>query len=288
MKISIVTDEISADPETAFELGVSWGVRDFELRGFGTDRVPLFSHFQKDRVKELLEEFGVRIIAISPGLFKIPYPTGQRQRFSFSTLDFGLYQQWRTARDLVRYHLEELLPLSIEYAQEIGVELISCFSFHRGGQSAGMPPDEVLEAFHQAADCVDRADQQLLIEVEADFWADTGARTTTMLKAIDHPALGVNWDPANAIAAGDTPYPDGYDVVRGYVRHVHFKDVTRDPDQGFRYALEGQIDWVGQISALAQNGYDGFISVETHMQPKVHSARFMTERLRRLMEGAVE
>jgi hypothetical protein len=35
MKISIVTDEISSDVETAIELGLEWGVRDFELRGIG-------------------------------------------------------------------------------------------------------------------------------------------------------------------------------------------------------------------------------------------------------------
>jgi hypothetical protein len=40
MKICLLTDEISADPETAVELGVQWGVKDFELRGYFLDRVP--------------------------------------------------------------------------------------------------------------------------------------------------------------------------------------------------------------------------------------------------------
>lgn len=43
MKVCIVTDEVSADPETAIELGVEWGVSDFELRGVGTSRVPYLS-----------------------------------------------------------------------------------------------------------------------------------------------------------------------------------------------------------------------------------------------------
>ena len=33
VKLAIVTDEISADPETAIELGAEWGIHDFELRG---------------------------------------------------------------------------------------------------------------------------------------------------------------------------------------------------------------------------------------------------------------
>ena len=57
MKISIVTDEISADPETAIELGVEWGIRDFELRGFYTDRVPNLSAYQKERLGEILAAY---------------------------------------------------------------------------------------------------------------------------------------------------------------------------------------------------------------------------------------
>ena len=286
MKITIVTDEISADPETALELGVSWGVRDFELRGFGTDRVPLFSTYQKDRLKELLDEFEARIVAISPGLFKIPYPLGPRQRFSFSTLDYELHQQWRTGRDKVKYHLEELLQLSIEYAKDIGAGLIVRFRIHRGGEPAGKSPDEVLEALQQAAERVGQAGLQLVIEVEDEFWADTGARTAEMLKAINHPALGVNWDPGNAFPAGDMPYPDGYQAVREFVRHVHFKDATYNPLSGYQYSLEGQIDWTGQIEALLCDDYEGYISVETHMQPKVYSVQAMTTRLQRLIEQA--
>ena len=72
MKISLITDEISADPETAIELGAEWGIRDFELRGYFTDRAPRLSDYQKQRLRDLLVEYQARIIAIGPGLFKVP------------------------------------------------------------------------------------------------------------------------------------------------------------------------------------------------------------------------
>ncbi len=284
MQISIVTDEISADPETAIELGVEWGVRDFELRGFGTDRVPLFTPFQKACVQELLDEFKVHIVAISPGLFKCPFPIGQRDRFPLRTFDQALYHRWRQPRDVVIYHLEELLPLSIEYAVEIGAGKIVAFSFERGNESGGVVPDEILMAFRQAAEQAGEAGLELVIEVEADYWADTGAHTAAIMRAIDHPALGVNWDPGNALVAGDVPYPDGYEAARQFIKHVHFKDVTFGPDGSYRYVIEGEIDWVGQIEALAGDGYKGFISIETHMAPKVRSASAMITRLRHLLD----
>ena len=50
MIISIVTDEMSGDPETAFELGLEWGVSHFELRGVYGQRVPRLSPHARHRL----------------------------------------------------------------------------------------------------------------------------------------------------------------------------------------------------------------------------------------------
>lgn len=285
MKISIVTDEISADPETAFEIGGEWGITAFELRGIDSNRVPFLSAFQKERLRELLDELDIQIVALSPGLFKMPYRTGRRDDFPVRVIDYGMWQQWRDSRDEVRFHLEELLPRTIEYAQELGVDLIVSFSFHRGGAPSGAElPEEVLAALHQAATQVGDAGMKLALEVEDEFWADTGANTARILSLVDHPALVVNWDPGNAYPAGDRPYPDGYAAVRQAVHHVHFKDVRRGADGSHHYAVDGDIDWDGQLQALREDGYDGYISVETHMRPKVAAARDVTRRLQALLE----
>jgi sugar phosphate isomerase/epimerase len=145
MKISVVTDEISADLETAIELGTEWGIRDFELRGFYTDRVPDLTEYQKERLGETL-----------------------------AWLDHGLFQNWRDLRDQVKYHREELLPTSLEFAKSLGADLVLIFSFHRGGRPSGPAPDEILETLQDAADQAEAAGLELAIEVEDEFWADTG------------------------------------------------------------------------------------------------------------------
>lgn len=286
MKISLVSDEISADFETAIELGVEWGIRDFELRGYYTDRAPFLTGYQQERLRDVLALYQARLIAISPGLFKIPYPLGRREEASLAWLDHGLYQSWRSQQDQVRYHCQELLPASLEFAQKLGVKLILIFGFHRGGLPAGPAPAGVLEALSQAAEQAGAAGVQLAVEVEDEFWADTGARTAAMMEAIKHPALGVNWDPGNAFMAGDVPYPEGYRAIRPWLRHVHFKDAEVTANGQRRYTLHGQIDWAGQVRALARDGYQGYISVETHLRPKVQAARQELAMLRRLIEQA--
>jgi sugar phosphate isomerase/epimerase len=286
MKVSIVTDEISADFETAIELGTDWGIRDFELRGFYADRVPNLSHYQKEQLVETLATYDARVIAISPGLFKIPFPLGPRERASLAWLDQGTFQNWRSMRDQVRYHQQELLPTSIEFAKSLGANLILIFSFHRMGRPADLPPDEILETLKDAAEQASASGLQLAVEVEDEFWADTGRQTAAMVEAVNHPALGVNWDPGNAFMAGDIPYPDGYEAVRRWVKHVHFKDAEVDPQGRRRTVVHGQIDWAGQIRALANDSYQGYISIETHLRPKVKVARQELEIVRRLIKQA--
>jgi sugar phosphate isomerase/epimerase len=285
MHICLLTDEISADPETAIELGVAWGVHDFELRGYFTDRAPLFSPYQKERLRSLLAEYNARIVSLGPGLFKMPLPAAQSPQDSLAWLECGAYERWAEAQRLVHYHLEVLLPTSLEYARELGIPRLAIFGFDRSGAPPGNPPSEAIEILRQAACQADAYGVELVLENEAGFWADTGQRTAQIIRLVDHPALGVNWDPGNAFFAGDCPYPDGYSAVRGLVRHVHFKDACRDPESGeFRYTLDGQIDWAGQIMALASDGYSGFISIETHLRPKVDAARLSLKRLKRLIE----
>lgn len=283
MKVSLVTDEVSADLETAIELGLEWGVDAFELRGIGSQRVPCYTDYQKQRVLEMREAYGIQFVAISPGLFKIPFPSKRREQFSLQAIDTNYYEQWKAAHCLLEYHTNELLPASIAYAKQVGAHQIIAFSFARGGNPPGLPPDEILEIFQQAAREVAQAGLQLSIEVENGFWADTGARAAEIVRAVGVAGFGVNWDPGNAFEAGDIPFPDGYLAVQPYVQHVHFKDAIRRSDGTFQYACYGDIDWEGQIRALYENNYQGYISVETHMQPKVSSSRTLTSRLIKLI-----
>ena len=283
MKISLLADEISADPETAIELGVQWGIKDFELRGYFLDRAPRISAYQKLRLRQLLERYQANIIAISPGLFKFPFPSKQPAEFPMPWLDQAYYDDWSAAHKLLDDHLNKLLPESLDFANELGAKMVISFGFARGGFSPGPPPDELLDCLLKAAERAKAAGLQLAIENESGFWADTGERTGQLIRAINHPSLGVNWDPANAFFEGDTPYPDGYEHVRGLVKHVHFKDALKNARGEPEYAVEGRIDWTGQLGALVADGYTGFISIETHLRPKVASANSSLNRLRKLL-----
>jgi sugar phosphate isomerase/epimerase len=96
----------------------------------------------------------------------------------------------------------------------------------------------------------------------------TGAEAAPILNAIQDASFGLVWDPANSYVAGETAYPDQYDLLpAGRILHVHAKDGIM-PEGSDRMEWgdigAGKVNWKGQLSALARDGYTGMVSLETH------------------------
>lgn len=285
MHISIVTDELTGDPETAFQLGLEWGVTHFELRGVHETRVPRISSHARQRLLRAIERYGVSITAISPGLFKIPFPATERKHSNLIWMDAEFADAQTRAETLLADHLENLLPESIAFAQSVGAPYLIAFSFARNGAPQGDAPQGVIDAITHAAKTAAAAGVELLIENEEGHFADTGLRSANLIERIRAP-IGLNWDPANARIDGDTPFPDGYEAARSLIRNVHYKDVRCFADGGWEIAAEGEVDWNGQISALTRDGYSGAIAVEPHLSPPVKATRDALRRLQSFVSKA--
>ncbi len=284
MKISIVTDEVSSDLESALEIIRAWGLDAVELRGIGLDRYPEVPDYWHLRVPELVREAGLSVVAISPGLFQIPPPGRPPARMGFSRRgDTARVRQELAAQAQLDHHLNRLLPASIEAAQKLGAQTIICFTFGRLDHTeCDLASEEVVQVMRYATEKVAAAGLTLNIEV-----SEAGQRSADVCRRVNHPALGINWDPGNAFIGGeDRPYPVGFELARPYIRHVHFKDAQFDPESGQRaWVVDGIIDWPSAFAALEQDGFDGYISVETHVRPKLESTLRCLERLRGLIQG---
>jgi sugar phosphate isomerase/epimerase len=277
MKVTIMADEISADLETSLELMRSWNLDAVELRRAGERRYPDVSDYWKSRVPRLIKEFGFSVVAISPGLFKVDYPGPDAPLRFLRAPDMEQFADEEKARRLLDHHVNKLLPDSIEAAKALGARTIICWSFQ--SQEHGPTPEGAVQILRDAAAKSAASGVQLLIEV-----SDWASRTADLVKRVDHPALAISWTPASAYAAGDhMSFPDGYAHVRPYVRHVHFKDVIVKQGGEYEWAMNGLIDWRGQIKALADDGYDGYISVEPHVRAKIDGVIQTLERLKGLI-----
>lgn len=275
---AIVTDELSDSPETAFELGLEWGVHHFELRGMHDARVPRISPTQRRRLLRAIKAFQVNVSAVSPGLFKIPFPSPAPRTSNLGWMDREFHDSWASAETMLREHVERLLPETLEFATAVGARHLIVFSFHRDGQPSGPAPGQVIEVLARTAELAHSAGISLIIENEEGHWANTGTRSAELIAATGAP-LGINWDPANALIDGDIPWPHGYAACRHLVRNVHFKDARVHPDGTWELLAQGDVDWPGQLGALKADDYQGCIAIEPHLWPSVASVRNALDKL---------
>ncbi len=190
LDIGIVTDEISRDLGEALEIAAGWGINTFELREGGGGRFPSFTAAEVSAVDHAIKA-GARISAVSPGIFKGHVAEeGDRQR-----------------------EIESVFPKAIELAQRFACETVIAFSFDHCDDS---PAHRlmVLRAFEQIAEMAAEANVLVAFENEPHFWIDRPAKTVAMLEEIGHPALRINWDPANLHWSGQEPDKEAFELLK--------------------------------------------------------------------------
>jgi sugar phosphate isomerase/epimerase len=162
---------------------------------------------------------------------------------------------------------DEVLERCLELAKAFRTDRVRCFDFWRLDDQAP----------HRAAinqkllDAAGKAGKKgiiLVLENEGSCNTATGAEAAKLLSEINSPHFMLNWDPGNAAARGETPYPDGYNLLpKNRIGHCHCKDAVKKADgNGYEWAAMGRgvIDWVGQFQSLKRDGYDHAVSLETH------------------------
>jgi sugar phosphate isomerase/epimerase len=126
--------------------------------------------------------------------------------------------------------------------------------------------DAIVEALSSLAD--QAAAQGLIVGLENEHACNIGTaeESARVLNALRHPSLQLVWDPANALVAGEDPFPHGYNLLpKGRIAHVHAKDCHMEGDKPVWGPLGTRhVKWKEQIDALLTDGYRGFISLETH------------------------
>lgn len=263
MRIGIVTDEISADVREAIQIGLSWGIMDYELRVIGEARVPTVKPETIDDLLWFKEKFGLRYTALSPG-------TGK------GAID---------DRETLLREINETLPAAFALAKKLAAPKVIIFGFHRLPQQSETLLPQVIEVFRQIATLAEKENLQIVIENEPGFWCDTGKNTARIIAAVNSPSLRANWDPANALGTDETPYPDGYEAIKKWIANVHVKDTIKASLIQCVPIGEGKIDWGGQIKALVHDRLIEHVTLETHCSPLIENSQKNLDRLKLILKS---
>jgi sugar phosphate isomerase/epimerase len=257
-KLSVITDEISNDFEHACQVAATeFGLKWVEIRSLWSKNVADLTADDVTKAEAVLAKYGLRVCDIASPLFKVDFPGAPRSRYSNSTQNFAANADYGAQ--------DKVLEASIALAKQFKCERIRCFDFWRLADPAPFRAamDEKLRA---AAETTNKAGIILVIENEQECNTATSAEAVRTLKAV--PPLMLNWDPANAVMAGDlTAFPDGWATLpKERIRHCHCKNATKNAAGRIEWSPVdlGLIDWAAQMRALKAMGYHDALSLETH------------------------
>jgi sugar phosphate isomerase/epimerase len=227
-----------------------------ELRGMWKKNILNLDAKEVAETKRILQKYNLHVTDIASPLFKVDWKGAPQSKFSTAHdfhADFTFDQQ------------DEVLERAIEMAKAFGTDRVRCFDFWRLEDQVPYRA-AINEKLLDAADKAGKKGIILLLENDSGLNTSTGAEAAKVLNAVKSPCLMLNWDPGNAAASGETPYPDGYNLLpKDRIGHCHCKDAVKK-DQGYDWAAMGKgiVDWTGQYKALKRDGYQFAVSLETH------------------------
>ncbi|MCW5977608.1 MAG: sugar phosphate isomerase/epimerase [Bryobacteraceae bacterium] len=257
LPIAAITDEFSPDLEKALDAMAAIGMTGAELRMIGSRNIIDIDDDELDRAVGMVKARGMEVISIASPILKCVLPgapdVDQRFQQDMFAAKFSFKDQPRLA------------DRAFAIAERSGARIVRVFSFWRTVQP-GKCFDGIVTALSELAEKAARRGLIVGLENEHACNIATGAETAALLRALDHPNLMVVWDPGNALVSGETPFPDGYRLIPPKrIVHVHAKDCHMEGHRPVWGPLGTRaVDWRGQVQALLDDGYRGYLSLETH------------------------
>ncbi len=251
--LSAFADEISPDLNEQMRFLKDLNLGYLDLRSVDGVNVLDFRDRDVTRIRETLHRNGLKVACIGSPVGKTP-------------IDAPLSQS-----------LDDLDRI-IEIGHALDTRLIRMFSFYPPETHPKADYDTFVEqAMHRLERLIDLAERKnaiLLLENEKDIVGDTLARCYRLMRTLNGPHFRFLWDPANFVQVGESRITaDGWSLLGPFTGYVHIKDALL---ANGRVTAAGEGD--GQVKALLQkldaSGYEGFLSLEPHLEQAGNSGGF--------------
>lgn len=233
-------DEIDPDPAVQTAVLQALGARHIEVRSAWHTNIVDLDDEQLDRLAKVFAERGMGASAIASPIGKVDVLSDQ-------------------GTELAR------LGRAVAAAHRLGARYIRLFSFYRAeGVAVEDIRDTVLTRMRAFADLAEREQVVLVHENEKDIYGDVPERVLDLIEAVGSESLRVAWDNANFVQCGVRPFTDGYAMLRPHLEYLQVKDALAESGEVVP-AGEGDGELLETVTALRDDGYVGFASLEPHL-----------------------
>jgi sugar phosphate isomerase/epimerase len=154
---------------------------------------------------------------------------------------------------------------ALTLARELGAR---CITTEPGGPVA---PGEswsaalrlFVEGLKPATEHAEKEGVLLLIEPEPGLLIETADQFLELMRHIDSPAVGLNFDIGHFYCVRDDPAA-AVPRLAPYIRHFHLEDIAATRVHHHLIPGEGAIDFAATFRAIGEMGYDGWVTVELY------------------------
>ncbi|MFI5084314.1 MAG: sugar phosphate isomerase/epimerase family protein [Actinomycetales bacterium] len=233
-------DEVDPDPAVQAAVLLALGASHIEVRSAWGINVVELEPSRVAELKSILDGAGLAVSAVASPIGKVP-------------------------ASLPPSHEVERLRRVIAVAKALDARYIRIFSFYPAeGQQPADVRDAVIERLRLLAAEAEAAGVVLLHENEKDIYGDTPERVLDLLESVDSPALRAAWDNANFVQVGTKPFSEAYALLRPYLEYLQVKDAVAATGDVVP-AGHGDGELLETLTALRDDGYTGFASLEPHL-----------------------
>jgi sugar phosphate isomerase/epimerase len=124
----------------------------------------------------------------------------------------------------------------------------------------------------------------LLIEPEPGLLIETAEQFEELMKHIDSPMVGLNFDIGHSYCVGDDPAPTIHRLKK-WIKHFHLEDIAATRVHHHLVPGEGAIDFAATFKAIREIGYNGWVTIELYpyVDDPDPAARTALDRVRTIM-----
>jgi sugar phosphate isomerase/epimerase len=155
------------------------------------------------------------------------------------------------------------MELAMQAAAEIGIPIINCGPGGKTGEPGSL--EQTINELGELVKMAERYGVTLCVKAHVGNSVYNTPTTLEVMKALSSPNFGIDMDPSHIYRANENPV-EAIAAVIARVKHVHIRD-CKGRQQGpgkpeMQANGRGDIDLVGYVRVLHENGYTGPLNLE--------------------------
>ena len=251
IKTCIFADEVSKDFDEAVKLSCEAGADYVEVRGgiWGKD-VTTANDDDIKKMQDVLSKYNAKIGAIGSPFGKCSFEKEEYEK-----------------------HLR-IFNRMVELAHIFDTKIIRMFAFWVPKEFRNVPRHElkikdflgeIAPRLKPAAKIAESEGVIMALETEDSTLVGSCAEARAVIDAVESDVIKVCWDVNNSWQCKELPYPDGYNHIKGLVRHVHVKP---NADKNIDTVGSSNVSYSQILRVLIDNGFDECASIEHWGSPE--------------------